>query len=111
MANDNLSQAKRAKKDEFYTQYADIEKEMNAYLERDANVFRDKTILLPCDDPEWSNFTRYFAQNFERLGIRKLISTSYAPARLHTPRDTQLSLFDEESSPPQYDPVRHLWRF
>lgn len=79
MANANLSQAKSAKNDEFYTQYADIEKEMNAYLEYDENVFRDKTILLPCDDPEWSNFTRYFAQNFERFGIKKLISTSYAP--------------------------------
>ena len=80
MANKNLTQAKRAKKDEFYTQYADIEREMNAYLDYDPNVFRDKSILLPCDDPEWSNFTRYFAQNFERLGIKRLVSTSYAPS-------------------------------
>ena len=79
MANENLGAAKKAKNDEFYTQYADIEKEMNAYLEYDKNVFRNKTILLPCDDPEWSNFTKYFAQNFERLGLKKLISTSYAP--------------------------------
>lgn len=78
MANTNLSNAKTAKNDEFYTQYHDIEREMEAYLEYDANVFRDKTVLLPCDDPEWSNFTRYFAQNFERLGLKKLISTSYA---------------------------------
>ena len=78
MANESLSKAKDAKNDEFYTQFADIEKEMNAYLEYDENVFRDKTILLPCDDPEWSNFTRYFAQNFEKLGLKKLISTSYA---------------------------------
>lgn len=62
MANRNLSSAKKAKNDEFYTQYHDIEKEMNAYLEYNPDVFRDKTILLPCDDPEWSNFTRYFAQ-------------------------------------------------
>jgi hypothetical protein len=80
LANEKLTQAKRAKKDEFYTQYADIEREMNAYLEFNPDVFRDKTILLPCDDPEWSNFTRYFAANFDRFGIRKLISTSYAPS-------------------------------
>ena len=78
MANSNLTQAKNAKNDEFYTQYSDIEKEMSAYLEYDENVFRGKTILLPCDDPEWSNFTKYFAQNFERFGLKKLVSTSYA---------------------------------
>jgi hypothetical protein len=71
--------AKRAKSDEFYTQYQDIEKEMNAYLEYNPDVFRGKTVLLPCDDPEWSNFTRYFAQKFQALGLKKLISTSYAP--------------------------------
>ena len=75
--NSNLSKAKSAKNDEFYTQYNDIEKEMQAYLDYDENVFRDKTILLPCDDPDWSNFTKYFAQNFERFGLKKLISTSY----------------------------------
>lgn len=78
MANSNLSKAKNAKNDEFYTQFYDIEKEINAYLEFDPNVFRGKTILLPCDDPEWSNFTRYFALNFEEFGLKKLISTSYA---------------------------------
>ena len=78
MANTNLTAAKRAKNDEFYTQYHDIEREMNAYLEFNPDVFRDKTILLPCDDPEWSNFTKYFAQNFKTFGIKKLISTSYA---------------------------------
>ncbi|MBP5543485.1 MAG: adenine-specific methyltransferase EcoRI family protein [Kiritimatiellae bacterium] len=79
MANTSLSSAKKAKQDEFYTQYADIQTEMNAYLEYDADVFRDKTVLLPCDDPEWSNFTRYFAENFSALGLKKLVSTSYAP--------------------------------
>ena len=73
-----LHKAKKEKNDEFYTQYHDIEKEMNAYLEYDANTFRGKTVLLPCDDPEWSNFTKYFAQNFTRLGLKKLISTGYA---------------------------------
>lgn len=80
MANKNLSAAKRAKNDEFYTQYADIQKEINAYLDYNPNVFRDKVILLPCDNPEWSNFTKFFAQNFERFGIKQLISTSYACA-------------------------------
>ncbi|MBR0505121.1 MAG: adenine-specific methyltransferase EcoRI family protein [Kiritimatiellae bacterium] len=74
-----LQNAKRAKQDEFYTQYADIQTEMNAYLEYNPDTFRGKTVLLPCDDPEWSNFTRYFAENFAALGLKKLISTSYAP--------------------------------
>ena len=76
--NTNLGAAKAAKNDEFYTQYADIQKEVNAYLDYNPDTFRDKTVLLPCDDPEWSNFTRFFAQNFERLGLKRLISTSYA---------------------------------
>ena len=77
-SNKTLHRAKKQKNDEFYTQYADIEKEMNAYIEYNPDVFRNKVILLPCDDPEWSNFTKYFAQNFQRFGIKKLISTSYA---------------------------------
>ena len=75
--NSNLHGAKQAKNDEFYTQYHDIEKEMQAYLDYNPDVFRDKVILLPCDDPEWSNFTKYFAQRFSDLGLKKLISTSY----------------------------------
>ena len=78
MANKDLHTARLAKNDEFYTRYEDIQKEINAYIEYNPDVFRDKTILLPCDDPEWSNFTKFFAQNFERYGIKKLISTSYA---------------------------------
>ena len=101
MANKNLGNAKSAKNDEFYTQFSDIEKEMNAYLEYDENVFRDKTVLLPCDDPEWSNFTKYFAQNFKKLGLKKLISTSYARNRKPANVDPQLSLFEQES--PQFD--------
>lgn len=80
MGNKNLHNAKVAKNDEFYTQYPDIQKEINAYLEYDPNVFKDKSILLPCDDPEWSNFTKFFAQNFDNFGLKKLISTSYAKA-------------------------------
>ena len=78
--NLDLHKAKKAKNDEFYTQYEDIQNEMNAYLEYNPDVFRGKIILLPCDDPEWSNFTKFFAQHFEDFGLKKLISTSYAPA-------------------------------
>ena len=104
MANTNLGDAKRAKNDEFYTQYHDIGKEMNAYLELNPNVFRDKSILLPCDDPEWSNFTKYFAQNFINLGLKKLVSTSYALDNKPSVLNLQPSLFEIES--PQYDSVK-----
>ena len=100
-SNRNLTKAKNAKNDEFYTQYHDIEKEINAYLEYDKNVFRGKTILLPCDDPEWSNFTKYFAQNFESFGIKKLISTSYAPESKKYKAGYQPTLF--EVNDPQFD--------
>lgn len=100
MANANLSKAKTAKNDEFYTQYADIQEEINAYLEYDPNVFRGKTILLPCDDPEWSNFTKFFAQNFEEFGLKKLISTSYA-SESKIIKSWQPTLF--ETSNPNYD--------
>jgi len=78
MTKDSLTAARKAKNDEFYTCFADVEQQMEAFVAHDRNVFRGKTVLLPCDDPEWSSFTRYFAQNFERLGLRKLISTSYS---------------------------------
>ncbi len=100
MANKNLAKAKNAKNDEFYTQYADIQKEINAYLEYDPDVFRGKTILLPCDDPEWSNFTKFFAQNFENFGLKKLISTSYA-AESKKIKSWEPTLFETEN--PNYD--------
>ena len=100
MANENLSKAKIAKNDEFYTQYADIQKEINAYLEYNPDVFRGKTILLPCDDPEWSNFTKFFAQNFENFGLKKLISTSYAVESKQI-KQWQPTLFETEN--PNYD--------
>lgn len=75
--NQGLSAAKAAKKDEFYTQYVDIQKEVEAYIEYDQNTFRDKTVYCNCDDPFESNFFKYFAANFNRLGLRKLITTSY----------------------------------
>lgn len=102
--NSNLGAAKTAKNDEFYTQYSDVEAEMNAYVEYNPDVFRDKTILLPCDDPEWSNFTKYFAANFERFGIKKLISTSYAKGS----NSRQLSLFEKTS--PLFDEEKHETR-
>ena len=95
MGNENLHNAKIAKNDEFYTQYSDIQKEINAYLEYDPNVFKDKTILLPCDDPEWSNFTKFFAQNFENFGLKKLISTSYAKASKLKLYGQQMDLFED----------------
>lgn len=101
MAQSDLSDAKRARKDEFYTQYSDIQREMNAYLEYDQNVFRDKTVLLPCDDPEWSNFTKFFAQNFENFGLKKLISTSYVVESKLYKGGYQVTMF--EKSAPHYD--------
>jgi len=102
--NANLSAAKNAKNDEFYTQWADIEREMNAYLEYDPHVFRDKTILLPCDDPEWSNFAKFFALHFMDYGIKKLISTSYAPDSNPADIAYQPTLFEAED--PKYDEAK-----
>ena len=104
MANSNLKEAKSAKNDEFYTQFHDIEIEMNAYLEYNANVFKGKTILLPCDDPEWSNFTKFFAAKFDELGLKKLISTSYAPDSKKYKAPYQPSLFEQDA--PHFDPSK-----
>lgn len=106
MANENLTNAKKAKNDEFYTQYIDIGKEVSAYLEYDKNVFRGKTILLPCDDPEWSNFTKYFAQNFERFGLKKLISTSFASGSKSYETNYQPTLFESNNS--KYDETKTI---
>lgn len=77
MENKNLATARAKKNDEFYTMYGDIEREIAAYIARDPHVFRGKTVLCPCDDPERSNFTKYFIQNFNSLGLKRLISTCY----------------------------------
>lgn len=95
-----MMKAKASKNDEFYTLFSDIQKEVNAYIEYNPNVFKDKTILLPCDDPEWSNFTKFFAQNFDRFGIKKLISTNYA-SNSKKVKFEQLSFFEMNS--PKYD--------
>lgn len=75
--NQRLGAAKAAKRDEFYTQYVDIQKEVEAYLEFDPNTFRDKVVYCNCDDPFESNFFKYFAANFNKLGLKKLVTTSY----------------------------------
>lgn len=103
-ANGHLSVARGAKNDEFYTQWNDIQAEMNAYLEYDPDVFRGKVVLLPCDDPEWSNFARFFALHFMEYGLKKLISTSYAPDSKPTGLSYTPTLF--EAADPQFDPAK-----
>ena len=75
--NMGLHAAKVAKQDEFYTQFEDIQNEVEAYLEYDADTFRGKVVYCNCDDPFESNFFKYFASNFNKLGLKKLITTSY----------------------------------
>jgi len=75
--NRGLSAAKAAKKDEFYTQYVDIQKEVEAYLEFNPDTFRGQVVYCNCDDPFESNFFKYFAANFNKLGLKKLVTTSY----------------------------------
>lgn len=93
MPNNNLTNAKRAKNDEFYTQFSDIQKEVESYLEYDPNTFKNKIIYSNCDDPFESNFFRYFVLNFKRLGLKKLISTSYKPSPV---ANTQVRLFGDD---------------
>jgi len=84
--NTGLNKAAKAKKDEFYTQLSDIEKELRRYKDS----FRDKVVYCNCDDPFESNFFKYFAGNFNALGLKKLIATSYKPSPI---ANTQLGLF------------------
>ena len=85
--NKNLNAAAKAKKDEFYTQLTDIEKELRHYRQH----FSGKTVLCNCDDPFESNFFKYFVLNFNRLGLKKLIATCYTGSPI---ANQQLSLFD-----------------
>jgi len=91
MANTPLKNAAKAKNDEFYTQISDIENECGHYHKH----FKGKTILCNCDDPYESDFFKYFALNFETLGLKKLIATCYAGSPI---ANTQLSLFDDETA-------------
>lgn len=101
----NLDTAHKSKNDEFYTQYEDVEREMNSYMDFNADVFKDKTILCPCDDPEWSNFTRYFAQNFNKLRLKKLITTSYANDSKFD-NGIRIPPTDYETQSPQFDEMK-----
>lgn len=96
--NKLLHKAKKSKSDEFYTQYIDIQKEIEAYLEYNPDTFRDKVVYCNCDDPYESNFFRYFVLNFERIGIKQLITTSYKPSPV---ANTQLELFGDNEPPTQ----------
>lgn len=93
--NKLLHNAKKTKSDEFYTQYSDIQKEVEAYLEFDPNVFRNKVVYCNCDDPYESNFFRYFVLNFNKLRLKQLITTSYKPSPI---ANTQLQLFGDDTS-------------
>ena len=93
MATITFNNAKKNKADEFYTQLVDIEKEVGAYLEFNPDVFKNKTVLCPCDDPYESNFFKYFALHFNNLGLKKLISTCYMGSPI---AGTQLTLFPDE---------------
>ncbi len=95
MANKNLTNAKKAKNDEFYTQFSDIQKEIGSYLEYDPNTFKNKVVYCNCDDPFESNFFRYFVLNFNRLGLKSLITTSYKPSPV---ANTQLGLFGDDKT-------------
>ena len=90
--NTGLSKAKDAKKDEFYTAYEDIQAEMNHYEEK----FMEKTVLCNCDDPFESNFCKFFLRNFNYLGLKRLICTSYSTSPVI---GRQLTLFDEINAP------------
>src|SRR3989339_601590 len=90
-SNSNLHKANKAKKDEFYTQLVDIEKELKHYKEQ----FRGKVVYCNCDDPFESNFFKYFASNFNALGLKRLIATSYKSSPI---ANTQLGLFGDDKS-------------
>lgn len=89
--NRDLNQAARAKKDEFYTQLTDIEKELRHYKD----FFKGKTVFCNCDDPYESNFFKYFAMSFNHLGLKKLMATCYQTSPIVY---TQLNLFGEDKA-------------
>src|SRR3989338_4040658 len=93
-SNKNLHKGSQAKKDEFYTQLVDIEKELKRYKDQ----FRGKVVYCNCDDPFESNFFKYFAGNFKALGLKKLITTSYVKSPI---AGKQLPLFEMEGLRPE----------
>jgi hypothetical protein len=92
-SNANLSGARRVKQDEFYTQLADIERELRHYKAQ----FKDKVVYCNCDDPRVSNFFHYFSYNFEKLGLKKLITTCYKSqnANLFSQNDSEQAIYLE----------------
>lgn len=97
--NSSLNKAKGARQDEFYTQLPDIEAELRHYRQH----FRGKSVLCNCDDPFESNFFRYFALNFNRLGLKRLVATCYAGSPI---TGTQLSLFGDETEEERRTPYK-----
>lgn len=101
MATQSFDNAKKNKADEFYTQLVDIEKELKHYKDH----FKDKIVFCNCDDPYESNFFKYFAMNFNHLGLKKLIATCYDSSPIAY---TQLNLFGEDKSVPNNN--RHPYK-
>ena len=99
--NSNLASAMEAKQDEFYTQLRTIEDELRHYRKH----FKGKTVLCNCDDPFESNFFKYFALNFNKLGLKKLIATCYAGSSI---AGTQLSLFGDDTDEERRTPYKAI---
>jgi hypothetical protein len=99
----NLDSAHQEKKDEFFTQYEDVEREINAFLDFDKDTFKDMTVLCPCDDSDESSFTKYFTQNFDKLGLKKLICTSYAHISKYGNNDIPYNPSPLEKLSPHYN--------
>lgn len=93
--NNNLNKAKNTKNNEYYTQYCDISLEIKTYLKHTPDLFRDKTVLCPCDDYEKSNFAKFFIDNFHILGLEKLICTCYCISNIRQSKyGASMNLFD-----------------
>ena len=101
-SNKDLNKAAKAKKDEFYTMLADIEVELKHYRKH----FKGKTVLCNCDDPFESNFFKYFAMNFNYLGVKKLIATCYQGSPVLGEEFEQLSMFELDGETPKRYPYK-----
>ena len=101
-SNNDLNKANKAKKDEFYTMLADIEVELKHYRKH----FKGKTVLCNCDDPFESNFFKYFAMNFNYLGLKKLIATCYQGSPVIGEEFEQLSMFEIDAETPKRHPYK-----
>ena len=102
VSNKDLNKANKAKKDEFYTMLADIEVELKHYRKH----FKGKTVLCNCDDPFESNFFKYFAMNFNYLGLKKLIATCYQGSPVIGEEFEQLSMFEIDAETPKRHPYK-----